>query len=52
MPVDSSLPDQPDTSGPLLFRWMKQGREIIPGLIIATVIAVAARYVSEHQAGR
>ncbi len=51
MPVDSSLPDQPDNSGPLLFRWMKQGREIIPGLIIATVIAVAARYVSEHQGG-
>ncbi|KZL25499.1 YeiH family protein [Pseudovibrio sp. Ad37] len=51
MPADSSLPDQPESSGPFFSKWMKEGREIIPGLIIATVIAIAARYISEHQGG-
>ncbi len=48
MPADSNSPDK---TSPVYVRWLQDGREILPGLIIATVIAIAARYISEHQGG-
>ncbi|KZL15355.1 hypothetical protein PsAD2_03611 [Pseudovibrio axinellae] len=51
MQPQSSMPDQPEGPGALVPKWLNNGREIVPGLIIATVIAVAARYISEHQGG-